>query len=397
MSDHLYYEELTALAAGGHLSQEEQAALRGHAATCSECRRSIEEYRELVVSALPLTRDTTAETIAGAPPQPGARDRFLARARRDGLHFSPEVDDRETGRPRRLGSRTFAVLAAAAAVIFLAALTIPQFMRRLPSRAEARQETERLRIENAELGTRLTAREQDLAAQQNQLRHLQTQLDAAVKNASALRRDSQLQGVKLGQSTSQTAQLLGELENRDKQLASASEEIARINQLHLTDRAALEAQRVKLREAFDQVRIATATVDLERQMAAAGKDILNLVLAKQLRVVDVRDTDANGRPSAAFARVFVSEGTSIKIVAFDLNDAGGRRFQVWGEQLGNAKSVRNLGVLGLDDRTQNRWSLTIQNAAAVKDINSVFVTASPRAVTPDGSRLLYAYLGSRPS
>jgi hypothetical protein len=47
----------------------------------------------------------------------------------------------------------------------------------------------------------------------------------------------------------------------------------------------------------------------------------------------------------------------------------------------------------VDDRGQNRWSMTIQNADVVKDINSVFVTTSGSASAPDGPRLLYAFLG----
>src|SRR5262249_29417965 len=162
-----------------------------------------------------------------------------------------------------------------------------------------------------------------------------------------LRRENQNQGVRLGHSTSQAAQLAEELQNRDKQLASASEEINRVNQLRVTDRAALDAEGIRLLEIHHQLRIAAAPLAVGPQLSASGKDLLKLMLAKQLRAVDVRDTDANGRPSPAFARVFIAEGTSIRIFAFDLNEA--RRFQVWGEQLGDAKSVRSLGTLDVDD------------------------------------------------
>jgi hypothetical protein len=236
-----------------------------------------------------------------------------------------------------------------------------------------------------------------LTAQQEQLRKLQAQLDTVTKATNDSRRDSDQAGFQLGQSRSAEARLLEELQNRDKQLAAAAEEIAHINQLRVTDRAALDAQGARLREAFNQLRVATATIDVERELAAAGRDILELMAAKQLRVVDVRDTDASGRPSTAFARVFISESRTIRIFAFDLNEGGTagapRRFQVWGEQVGDAKSVRSLGILDVDDRTQNRWSLTIQDAAVVKDINSVFVTTSGRGSAPGGQRLLYAFLG----
>jgi hypothetical protein len=62
--------------------------------------------------------------------------------------------------------------------------------------------------------------------------------------------------------------------------------------------------------------------------------------------------------------------------------------------VGNPGSVRSLGVLDVDDRTQNRWSVTVRNADAIKGIDSVFVTASaPGGTAPSGSRLLYALVG----
>lgn len=63
------------------------------------------------------------------------------------------------------------------------------------------------------------------------------------------------------------------------------------------------------------------SLDMERQLSAAGRDIRELLVARQLHVVDVRDTDADGKPSPAFARVFLTEKKSLMFFAFDLNDA----------------------------------------------------------------------------
>ena len=93
MPDHAYYEELAALSAGGHLSPEEAADLQAHLASCVECRHSVDVYRDLVVSGLPLTRDVATD-VATAEPDQGARQRFIARARRDGVRLSSDVDAR---------------------------------------------------------------------------------------------------------------------------------------------------------------------------------------------------------------------------------------------------------------------------------------------------------------
>jgi hypothetical protein len=262
----------------------------------------------------------------------------------------------------------------------------------------AAADADRLRQENAQLSERLTARERALADQDAQLRALRTELADAVKPAAAASPANPQAGMQLGRSTSVEARLLQEIQARDRQLADASDEIRRINQLRVVDRSELDAQRGRVREVFDQLRVATATLDVERQLAQAGKDILQLMLARQLRVVDVRDTDGDGRPGAAFARVFVAEGSSIRIFAFDLNDAAGGapRYQVWGQQVGSGAAARNLGSLAIDDRAQNRWTLSVEGGV-VKEINSVYVTAAPRAGGTEGPRMLYAFLGQAAS
>jgi len=117
-----------------------------------------------------------------------------------------------------------------------------------------------------------------------------------------------------------------------------------------------------------------------------------------LHVVDVRDTNANGKPSQAFARVFLTEGKSLTFYAFDLNEGrvanSKARFQVWSQQLASKSSVRSLGFLYVDDKAEKRWVLKVDNPDLLSEIDSVFVTVSPPGgIKPSGQRLLYAYLG----
>jgi hypothetical protein len=187
-------------------------------------------------------------------------------------------------------------------------------------------------------------------------------------------------------------------ENRDKQLAASTEEIARINQLRAIDKTSQDAQRIRIKEISDQLRIADATLDMERQLSAAGQDIRQLLVSRQLHVVDVRDTDENGKPVASFARVFLTEGKSLMFFAFDLNNSrrinAQGRFQVWGEELGKKGSVRSLGVLTLDDQTENRWALEVHDPGLLTGVNAVFMTASSSANHNSSPRELYAYLGT---
>ena len=117
--------------------------------------------------------------------------------------------------------------------------------------------------------------------------------------------------------------------------------------------------------------------------------------------MDVRDTNGpDGKPGKAFGRVFLTEGKSLVFYAFDLNDpaknGAKKTFQVWGQQEGKAGSLRSLGFLNVDNKAQGRWVLKTNDAAAFKEINSLFVTVEPPggAKTPNGQRAyLFAYLG----
>ncbi len=399
MNDHSYYEELVALAAGGNLSEQEFGELCEHLAACSECRQHQREFRYLVRSGLPLVGDHCFGLLEKmkARPEAGVRERFLARARTEGARFSPNVDKPVSAPWLHLGYRPAAVAVLAAAVL-MAGFYGPSVFRQVASGMRAVQDANRLKQENGALAARLAQREQEVATRQKEIGDLRSQLGEALKTAERYRREGEQKGVKLQQSTSQAAQMLDELQNREKQLAASAEEIARINQLRATDKISLEAQRVRIREISDQLRIADATLDVERQLAAAGRDIRELLVARQLHVVDVRDTDATGKPSQAFARVFLTEGKSLMFFAFDLNDPKAinakARFEVWGEKLGKKGSVRSLGVLSVDDKAQNRWALKVEKADLLSEVNTVFVTVSSAGGGRSGQRLLHAYLGA---
>src|SRR5580692_13044117 len=117
MTDHSHYEELAALAAGGHLSDEERIELQRHTNTCAECKNAVAEFLEVVRFGLPLTEGPfhrTVNMITGRP-DPGAKERFLRRASQEGIVFSPEVRRSSTSlRPRF--TYTVAGAGAAAAI-----------------------------------------------------------------------------------------------------------------------------------------------------------------------------------------------------------------------------------------------------------------------------------------
>lgn len=399
MNDHSHYQELTALAAGGLLSDEESRDLRDHLTLCGECRSDTSEFSDLVRSGLPLTRDHRFDFVGTMRdrPEAGARERFLERARREGIRFSPAIEKPVSRGWFHVGYQLAGAAALAAVILVVGYYGIDVRRRAVQNeRAQAQGEVDRLKRENSTLVARLAELNGQLAKQGQQLRDARNQSEELARTADSYRRDSRMLETRSERSTSRNVQLLDELQNQEKRLGEAKDEIARINQLRQADEGSLVAQQIRINEISDQLRIASATLDMERQLAAAGRDIRELMVARQLHVVDVRDTDTNGKPSRSFGRVFLTEGKSLVFYAFDLTDAKSidakARFQVWASKQNLAQS---LGFLYVDDKAQRRWALKINNPELLNEINSVFVTvARPGGDNkPQGQPLLYAYLG----
>jgi hypothetical protein len=392
MPEHEAYEELCALAAGGLLEGEEFVDFQAHMKECSKCRSDYQELSSLVTQDLPQSEGTFRQKLGvmRAKVLPGSRQRFLRRARAEGVVFSPEVDA-----PVRSALWHFPpipVLATiAAAVVAAVSLTVyplhwtPDAARAKDANAAQIAELER---QNSALAASLARLNESLAAGQRENQNLRLQLGSSATTAENLHRSS-----------SQNVELRDESRNQEKLLAEARDEAARSSQLRINDEASLVEQQARITELSNKLRVASATLDMERRLAASGRDLPALMAARQLHVIDVHDTDPNGNPSQAFGRVFLAEGKSLTFYAFDLDEdkaANGKHsFQVWAALESGKNSARSLGFLRLDAKTQGRWVLNVENPELVKQISSVFVTVEPAAggQQPDGQKLLYAYLG----
>jgi anti-sigma factor ChrR (cupin superfamily) len=408
MSDHSHYEELAALAAGGYLDDEELSEFQKHSEICARCKNAVAQFGEVVHLGLPLVQSRLRRGISmiTSRPNPGATERFIRRASAEGIEFSPDVRKRNSFPKLHL---SFAAGAAAFAALLFALLYgshVPghvALQRDPQAAAQVQQQLDQRTRQNSTLDAMVSRLQHTLAEQQHETEGLRAQL--AMQNAaeSGARRDEQQALSAATLSASHNARSLEEAEAQrkilEKQLADAGAEVARLNQARASDQAQLVADQVQVNQLSEQLETATRNIDMERQLASAGKDVRDLMGARQLHVVDVRDTDPNGKAGKAFGRVFLTEGKSLIFYAFDLTDAkkinAKQTFQVWGQQEGKTSSLRSLGFLYVDDKAQRRWALKTDDPAAVKEIDSVFVTVEREggAKEPSSQRLLYAYLG----
>jgi hypothetical protein len=394
---HEHYEVLCALAAGGLLESAEVVDFEAHLKKCSQCRSEYEELSGLVTRELPQGEGAFRLKLAEmrAKPLPGSRERFLRRARAEGVVFSQQVDT--PARSRASYFRLVSLLGSIAALVLVAISLTVYLFREAPgaapvSGAATAQQIAELRRQNAALTASLSQSNQSLAT-------LRAQLEDAATTAENLRRNAEQVRVEPVRSSSQNAQLLDESRNQEKLLAETKDEAARDTQLRINDEATLVEQQTRITELANKLRIASATLDMERQLAAAGKDVRELMAARELHVIDVRDTDPNVKPSDAFGRVFLTEGKSLTFYAFDLNEERAlnakRGFQVWAVTDSGKNSSRSLGFLHADAKAPGRWVLKVDNPELVKQISAVFVTSEPATggKEPSTQKMLYAYLG----
>jgi hypothetical protein len=398
MSDHSHYEELAALAAGGHLSDQELTGLQRHSETCPECRNALAGFREVVHFGLPLAQSRLRRSInmITSRPDPGARERFIRRASLEGIAFSPEVRRPTASRTQRL------IFAAASAGVLAAVVTGFLFISHrvgVPSR-----ELGQLSQQNSSLVATISRLEQTNAEQQRETEDLRNRVATLTATANNYPNEN-------GRKSADTAQLAsrgaGSLEGTETQLKAQEKllddtraELAGLKKARASDQASIVADQIRINELSAQLKTAKVNAStMQRQLATTSGDVPSLMGARHLHVVDVRDSGPDGKPGKAFGRIFLTEGKSLVFYAFDLNDStrdGSKKtYQVWGQTEGRAGSLRSLGFLNVDNKAQQRWVLKSNDTAAFKEINSLFVTVEPQggAKTPGGQRLLYAYLG----
>jgi hypothetical protein len=406
MSDHSYYEELAALAAGGHLIDEELSDLQRHEETCAQCKNAAAEFRKVAHFGLPLAQSRFRRMINMFTnrPDPGATERFIRRASLEGIAFSQDVKAQASSRTPYLSFAAAGVgMLAVLAVAFLYGSYRPDHTSLQSDKqnsAQVQQQLAHLSQQNAALDATISQQQQALAARQREYQDLRAQLATLTAAANNSRHDNEQTRAEAVQLDSYQGETEAQQKIQEKLLSDTRDELARLKQARSSDQASIVADQIHINEMSEQLKTARAnTANMQKQLAAVSGDGSNLMAARQLHVVDVRDSGPDGKPGKTFGRIFLAGGKSLVFYAFDLDESitnGSKKtYQVWGQTEGRSGSLRSLGFLKVDNKTQQRWALRSNDTATFKEINSLFVTVEPQggAKTPSGQRLLYAYLG----
>jgi len=437
---HEKYENLCPLAVIGELSEGEQAMWDAHVIECPSCRAEFDEYTDLLHDKLMLIRPPSIRSKKFSPSD--QRELFLSSAENRGFIFS---DTRTTNTPKRCVSsfafRRHPRLALAALLIFFAAIgTLSYLVIQTTKRnraltlelAESKRDRSSLerrveQLSKSELAALPQSRDQiplepvvrkaqmdqkDSANQYNQLalndaraenetllsryNALQTELETARKQLDALKNEANARQIS-------STNLETELKAAQSNLAKLNEEIGSLQNGRSNDLSTMSAQDAQVKELSDRLRDQNETLNRERKLLAADRDIRELMTARNLHIIDVYDVDEKGKSKRTFGRAFYTEGRSLIFYAFDLDDTritkANYSLQAWGYQQSTARSVQSLGIFYVDDQKKNRWALKFDDPAVLAQIDSVFVTIEPPGGSkkPRGERLLYAYLKNQPN
>jgi len=403
LNTHEQYEELCALAASGQASQDELADLRSHLEECPICRSAAYDFSQ--ISAQGLSQLAAKRLHCEIPS--GMTQRFVARARSEGIEISRE-NVPPIRKPQR--ARIYASVCAAAAVAVVAAFLLIARQKSSPAAANPHQDAGSpasvanggpSSLSRQNQNTQLT---QELASARSEI----TSLGAKVqKQRSDLESASEAQTLltsRLDAAQQENMNVRSEKAQSEARIAGLEADMAKSKSDRSTSDTALALQEAELRELRSKLADQEAVLNQQEELAARGSDVRDLVVARNLHIIDVHDRDGNGKNQRASGRIFYTEGKSLIFYAYDLADP--RRvdakvsFYVWGERLGAENPIRSLGVFHNDDRNDGRWVLTFDDPRVLAQINSVFVTveSSKKAIKePGGKRILFAFLGDKPN
>lgn len=416
MSNHERFEELCAMAAAGEISAGERQELMTHLEGCAFCEKSLADMTEIHSAWLP-ERDGF-EIKRGFAAESKLRQAILERLMLAGGQFSeealsptPPTGHRAGFWHQRVSSRTLAVTA-----VVLLAVASAGFLGWLNSHSlmSPHARSQDVGVAKAPTPTAGADAMQIEALRQSlwQSRDTQNKLEEGLKRAQAERQalEARLaeaeQGANVAQQSNaaaieEIAELRAQIEAARGNETKAQTQLAALKSSYSQSEGELNLTRSENADLRSKLSQQVGSLDRERELMADGREIRDLIAARNLHIIDVYDTSGEGKTQKSFGRVFYTEGKSLIFYAYDLPD---RRpmtkyaYYAWGKRdvSGDVK-VRNLGIFYNDDQAQRRWVLRITDPVVLSEIDSVFVTlekSDDRGKSPTGKKLLSAYLGS---
>jgi len=408
MSRHEQFEELCAQAAVGELSGEELQELNMHLKDCPACRTVFEDMRQLHSEWLPERSESEIERTPAS--ELGLRRLILERVGKEGAQFSRAAQSLAAPVvvPASRVSRFLRPALSIAAALVVAVGGLGLILRSMQRHNGTGQKpvatveapsvpvpvTAPVRVDTENRDNRATQLEASLAKSEVEIGSLELRLNRAEERAKELEESNSAANLEVTTLNQQLASV------RATQ-SQTQEELTRLRSSQSEREAEFTLVRDENQQLREKLNTQTGNVDHERELMADGREIRDLIAARNLHIIDVYDTSGKGQTQKSFGRVFYTEGKSLVFYAYDLPSHRPETkyaFYAWGKRDGSGEGkARNLGIFYNDDQTQKRWVLKITDPQTLSEIDSVFVTLEKTegfGNTPTGKKLLSAYLGS---
>jgi len=418
MSNHENFRRLSSLSAIGQLLSHENQELIEHLRECESCREVHDDYSHIIQHQMPqadTARWGSQRLISNPVSSMHLRDRFLGRARAEGIEFS--IDAERAGgvnKPHHSRGRWLPWWRPALAFGTLTTLALlgivlarkHQLVRHSNNLNASEHETHEIEA----LRSQLTTLRQTIELNSTQMNRMRTENRLSEELLRGFRQhlqEAQAQGNKLSAEVSMADSEKTAFSNANQQkdaiIAELRGQIDEQSRQRADNLSQLVIQRQQIHDLVQSLEQETENFERERQLMAVTNDVRQLMGARNLHIMDVHDVNAQNGPAKAFGRVFYAEGQSLIFYAFDLPSTGlspaKYTFHAWGARELDSKSPRNLGAFEVDDHEQRRWVLKLNDPSLLAGIESVFVTAESLhdVREPHGKKLLYAYLGGQPN
>jgi len=335
----------------------------------------------------------------------GMMQRFVARARSEEITISRQTASRTPKRNR------FAVFAAIGAVAAAALIVSFLLFGRPKTSLSAGDHRSVNQASVAPSGTNPqpaqlpdTHLREQLASARAELNALDAKIKAQTGDLASASKAKDTLNSRVGDIERENAALLSDKAKLDGRISQLQEDLEKSQSEKNAGDVAVALQDTEIRDLRKKVTDQAQALDQQQEFSAKAGDVRELVVARNLHIIDVHDRDGDGKNQRAFGRIFYTEGKSLIFYAYDLADPrkvdAKVSFYVWGEHLGAEKPIRSLGIFHNDDVSDRRWVLTFDDPHVLAQINSVFVTVESSRKTikePGGRKILFAFLGDKPN
>ncbi len=335
----------------------------------------------------------------------GMTQRFVARARSEGIEMRRETASRMPKRNRLGVSAAIGTVAAAALIVSFITFGRPKPSLSTGDHSYASQASVAVSGTNSQPAQIPDPHLlEQLASARAELNALDAKIKAQTAELGSENKAEDTLNSRIADTERENAGLLSDKAQLEGRIGQLQEELEKSRSDKNAGDVAVALQDAEIRELRKKVADQTEALGQQQEFAAKAGDVRELVVARNLHIIDVHDRDGDGKSQRAFGRIFYTEGKSLIFYAYDLADP--RKvdtkvsFYVWGEHLGAEKPIRSLGIFHNDDVRDGRWVLTFDDPHVLAQIDSVFVTVESSRKTikePGGRKILFAFLGDKPN